>query len=92
MAENITEIYGNSNYPAIEAGDAIKKVVARSFPPEVKGNPIKRIPRPPVAEDDVIINAGTTIRWRVTRGNGSIIGGNTLITADIPAGNRVTRQ
>jgi serine O-acetyltransferase len=63
---------------------------AKSFPKDDKGNPIKGIPRHPIVEDDVIVYAGATILGRITVGAGSIIGGNTWVTKDTPAGSRVS--
>jgi len=58
---------------------------AKSFPLDENGNPIKGIPRHPIVEDDVTIYAGATILGRITIGSGSVIGGNTWITQDIPS-------
>lgn len=62
---------------------------AKSFPLDEKGNPVKGIPRHPIVEDDVIIYAGATILGRVRIGRGSIIGGNTWITRDVPPRSRI---
>ena len=56
------------------------------------GNPIKGIPRHPILEDDVVIYAGATILGRVRIGQGSVIGGNVWVTADLPPNSRVVQK
>lgn len=65
---------------------------ARSFPLDSRGNPIKRIPRHPILEDDVIVYANSTILGRIRIGKGAVIGGNIWITDDVPAGAHVTQK
>lgn len=62
---------------------------AKSFPLDENGKPIKGIPRHPIVEDDVIIYSNVTILGRVTIGKGAVIGGNTWVTKDIEAGQRI---
>jgi len=62
---------------------------AKSFPLDEHGRPVKSIPRHPIVEDDVIIYSNATILGRVTIGKGAVIGGNTWVTEDVPAGGRV---
>ena len=64
---------------------------AKRFPADVNGNLQKGLPRHPVVEDDVVIYAGATILGRVTLGKGAVIGGNTWITDDVPAGANITQ-
>ena len=65
---------------------------AKSFPKDEKGNPVKGIPRHPIVEDDVVIYSNATILGRITLGKGSVIGGNTLVMNDVPAGSRVVNR
>lgn len=65
---------------------------ALSFPKNPDGTLIKGIERHPILEDNVTVYAGATILGRVTIGKGSIIGGNTWVTSDIPAGARVALE
>ncbi|VTU33138.1 Serine acetyltransferase [Variovorax sp. PBS-H4] len=64
---------------------------AKRFPTDADGNLQKGLPRHPVVEDDVVIYAGATILGRVTLGKGAVIGGNTWITEDVPAGANITQ-
>ncbi|GAA4339573.1 serine acetyltransferase [Variovorax defluvii] len=64
---------------------------AKRFPTDAQGNLQKGLPRHPVVEDDVVIYAGATILGRVTLGKGAVIGGNTWITDDVPAGANITQ-
>ncbi len=58
---------------------------AKSFPKEGSSEQLaKGLARHPIVEDNVIIYAGATILGRVTIGEGSVIGGNTWVTTDIP--------
>ena len=49
----------------------------------------KGLPRHPIVEDNVVIQAGATILGRITIGRGSLIGGNACVTASVPPGSRV---
>lgn len=62
---------------------------AKSFPLDKNGHPIKGIPRHPIIEDDVIIYANATILGRIRVGKGAVIGGNTWVTEDVPAGAKI---
>ena len=53
------------------------------------GVPQKGLPRHPVVEDDVVIEAGATVLGRVTIGHGSRIGSNACLTESVPPGTRV---
>ncbi|VTU28308.1 Serine acetyltransferase [Variovorax sp. PBL-H6] len=64
---------------------------AKRFPTDPDGNLQKGLPRHPIVEDDVVIYAGATILGRVTLGKGAVIGGNTWITDDVPAGANITQ-
>ena len=64
---------------------------AKRFPTDPDGNLQKGQPRHPIVEDDVVIYAGATILGRVTLGKGAVIGGNTWITDDVPAGANITQ-
>ena len=64
---------------------------AKSFPLDEHGRPVKSIPRHPIVEDDVIIYSNATILGRITVGKGAVIGGNTWVTQDVPAGARVVQ-
>jgi serine O-acetyltransferase len=64
---------------------------AKRFPVDPEGNLQKGLPRHPIVEDDVVIYAGATILGRVTLGKGALIGGNTWITDDVPAGANITQ-
>ena len=64
--------------------------VAKSFPLDEHGNPVKGIPRHPIVEDNVVIYANATILGRVTIGKNSIIGANTWVTTDVPPDSKVT--
>jgi serine O-acetyltransferase len=63
---------------------------ARSLPKDEYGR-IKRVPRHPIVEDDVVIYAGATILGRIRVGRGSTIGGNLWVTDDVEPGARVTQ-
>ncbi len=65
---------------------------ARSFPLDSDGNPIKRIPRHPILEDNVIVYSNATILGRITIGRGAVIGGNIWITDNVPAGAHITQN
>ncbi len=47
------------------------------------------LPRHPIVEDDVVIQAGATVLGRITIGRGSIIGGNAFLTESVPSGSQV---
>jgi serine O-acetyltransferase len=64
---------------------------AKRFPMDPDGKLQKGLPRHPIVEDDVVIYAGATILGRVTLGKGAVIGGNTWITDDVPAGANITQ-
>jgi len=64
---------------------------ARSFALNEQGKPIKGILRHPVLEDDVIVYANSTILGRITIGKGAIIGGNTWVDHDVPAGAKIVQ-
>jgi serine O-acetyltransferase len=64
---------------------------AKRFPVDPEGNLQTGLPRHPIVEDDVVIYAGATILGRVTLGKGAVIGGNTWITDDVPAGANITQ-
>ncbi|OUM02884.1 serine O-acetyltransferase EpsC [Variovorax sp. JS1663] len=64
---------------------------AKRFPTDPDGKLQKGLPRHPIVEDDVVIYAGATILGRVTLGKGAVIGGNTWITDDVPAGANITQ-
>ena len=65
---------------------------ALSFPKNPDGTLIKGIPRHPILEDNVTVYAGATILGRITVGRGAIVGGNMWITADVPAGARISQE
>ncbi len=65
---------------------------AKSFPLDDNGNPIKGIPRHPHLEDDIIVYSNASILGNITIGRGSIIGGNTWIDYDVPAGSRIFKR
>ena len=65
---------------------------ARSFPLDGEGNPIKRIPRHPILEDNVIVYSNATILGRIRIGKGAVIGGNIWITEDVPAGAHISQK
>ncbi len=50
------------------------------------------LPRHPIVEDDVVIEANATVLGRVTIGRGSVIGGNECLTESVPPGSRVGRS
>ncbi len=60
---------------------------AKSFALDANGNPVKRIKRHPNIGNHVVIYANATILGGdTTIGDGCIIGGNTWLTASVPAG------
>ena len=65
---------------------------AKSFPLDDDGHPIKGIPRHPILEDDVIVYSNATILGRITVGRGATVGGNILVTEDVPAGARLVQK
>jgi serine O-acetyltransferase len=64
---------------------------AKSFPLDENGNPVKKIPRHPIIEDNVVIYSGATVLGRVTIGEGSEIGGNVWITESVPPHSKVVQ-
>lgn len=62
---------------------------AISFSTDENGNVVKGIKRHPNIEDNVTIYAEATLLGNITIGKGSIIGGNTWIKEDVPAGTLV---
>jgi len=62
---------------------------AKSFPKDDQGRLVKGVPRHLVAEDDVVIYSGATILGRVTIDRGSIVGGNTWLTNDLPPHSKI---
>ncbi|HPY13842.1 MAG TPA: serine acetyltransferase [bacterium] len=62
---------------------------AKSFPKDAQGNPVKGVPRHPIVEDDVVIYSNATILGRITIGKGAVIGGNTWVMENVPAGARI---
>ena len=65
---------------------------AKSFPLDESGNPIKRIPRHPILEENVIVYTNATILGRITIGCGATIGGNLWVTEDVPPGGRIVQR
>lgn len=65
---------------------------AKSFPKDAQGNPVKGVPRHPIVEDNVVIYSNATILGRITIGKGAVIGGNTVIMEDVPAGAKIIAQ
>ncbi len=65
---------------------------AKSFHKDEEGNLVKGVPRHPIVEDDVVIYSNATILGRVTIGKGAVIGGNTWIIEDVPAGSRILNR
>ncbi|MBR1793608.1 MAG: serine acetyltransferase [Bacteroidales bacterium] len=63
---------------------------ARNFHYDLQGNPINE-PRHPIVEDNVTIYSNASILGRVRIGHDSVIGGNTWITHDVPAGSRIVQ-
>ncbi|NPD16036.1 serine acetyltransferase [Xinfangfangia sp. D13-10-4-6] len=57
---------------------------AKSFPTDQQGNVVKGLPRHPIIGDDVVIYSGATVLGRVSIGEGSVLGGNVWVTADVP--------
>ena len=64
---------------------------ARRFEQDEQGALLKRYPRHPIIEDDVVIYAGATILGRITIGQGSTIAGNVWVTSSAPAGSTITQ-
>jgi serine O-acetyltransferase len=64
---------------------------AKSFPLDENGNPIKKIPRHPIVEDDVVIYGGATVLGRITIGKGTVIGGNVWLTRSTPPDSKITQ-
>ncbi len=63
---------------------------ARSFELDENGNPVKKIKRHPNIGNHVVIYANATILGGdTTVGDHSVIGGNTWLTASVPAGSTV---
>ncbi len=62
---------------------------AKSFPADEDGTLHKGLARHPIVEDGVVIYAGATILGRIIIGKNAIIGGNTWVTDDVPAGDFV---
>lgn len=62
---------------------------ARNFPLDESGNPVKRIPRHPVLEDDVVVYSNATILGRIVIGRGAVVGGNVWLTHDVASGTMV---
>ncbi len=62
---------------------------ALSFSTDEEGNVVKGIKRHPNIEDNVTIYAEATLLGNITVGKGSIIGGNTWIRDNVPAGTLV---
>jgi serine O-acetyltransferase len=57
---------------------------ALSFPVDDHGNVMRGKKRHPTIEDDVIIYSNATILGSSVIGKGSVIGGNTWVTEDVP--------
>lgn len=64
---------------------------AKNFPKDANGQLVKKFPRHPILEDDVVVYAGATILGRITIGQHSIIGGNVWVTRDVPPHSHVTQ-
>ena len=64
---------------------------AKSFDLDEDNNPIKGIPRHPIIGNNVIIYSNASILGRITIGDNAVIGGNIWVTADVPAGERLTQ-
>ena len=63
---------------------------AKRFPVDASGQLKKGAPRHPVIEDDVVIYAGATVLGRITIGARATLGGNVLVTHDVPADAHLT--
>ncbi|MBD5642180.1 MAG: serine acetyltransferase [Desulfovibrio sp.] len=63
---------------------------ALSFPKDLDGSLTRGIARHPILEDDVTVYANATILGRITIGKGSVIGGNTWVTRDVPPNSKIT--
>ena len=68
-----------------------KSAVAKSFPLDADGKPIKGIPRHPILEDNVIVYSNATILGRITIGSDATVGGNIWVTENIPAGAKIVQ-
>ncbi len=64
---------------------------ARRFTVDDQGALLKKYPRHPIIEDDVVIYAGATILGRITIGKGSVISGNVWLTHGVPPGSTITQ-
>ena len=64
---------------------------ARRFRVDDRGALLKKYPRHPIVEDDVVIYAGATILGRITIGAGSTIGGNVWLTQSVAPGSNVSQ-
>jgi serine O-acetyltransferase len=63
---------------------------AKSFPLDENGNPIKGIARHPLVSDNVVIYANATILGRISIGENAVIGGNSWVTRDVPANEKIS--
>ena len=67
-------------------------LVAKSFPLDADGNPIKGIPRHPILEDDVVVYSNATILGRITIGRGSVVGANIWVTESMQPNSKKYRK
>ncbi len=65
---------------------------AKSFQKDDEGNLVKGVARHPIVEDDVVIYSNATLLGRITIGKGAVIGGNTWVIEDVPAGAKVLNR
>ena len=65
---------------------------AKSFPLDENGNPIKGIPRHPILEDNVIVYSNATVLGRITRAEGTVIGGNIWVTESTQPGEHIVQN
>jgi len=65
---------------------------AKSFQKDDDGSLVKGVPRHPIVEDDVVIYSNATLLGRITIGKGAVIGGNTWVIEDVPAGKKVINR
>ncbi len=65
---------------------------ALSFPTDESGELRRGFKRHPSIEDNVIIYSNASILGDITIGEGSVVGGNVLLTRSIPAGSKVARE
>lgn len=65
---------------------------AKSFPLDENGNPIKGIQRHPRIGNDVVIYSNSTILGTIFIGDGSMIGGNLWIDADVAPGTKLVQR